>query len=158
MEAVLVVTEMDDSVVSEVVVLREGIRLPTLQFQRVNRALERSRYHRLPRHRAMSGATTDTQLGARHRLGIGSAAERDGPSTSLYLVAGILKSHRIRMLLLGVGLMPMIMIKMACISMMGPILAVLARVVGRVEEPIVEEHVSGEAIWERVRFPLLVIL
>jgi hypothetical protein len=45
------------------------------------------------RHRAMSGATTNTQLGARHGLGVGSAAGRDGPLTSLYLVAGLPKSH-----------------------------------------------------------------
>ncbi|KIM25078.1 hypothetical protein M408DRAFT_26482 [Serendipita vermifera MAFF 305830] len=44
----------------------------------------------------MSGATTNTQLGARHGLGLGvngSNAGRDGPLTSLYLVAGLPKSH-----------------------------------------------------------------
>ena len=45
------------------------------------------------RHRAMSGATTNTQLGARHGLGVSGPVGRDGPLTSLYLVAGLPKSH-----------------------------------------------------------------
>ena len=43
----------------------------------------------------MSGGTTNTQLGARPGLGVGSAAGRDGPLTSLYLVSGLPKSHHV---------------------------------------------------------------